>query len=103
MRVLYVVPWPSFRELIRDPITRHPDFPGHLNRSWLKFDELERETLTGSRGNPIRDVVFLNGCGTDRWPAQEILMPQAQIGGQIVVLNVAPIYVLQVPERLLVF
>jgi hypothetical protein len=27
------------------------------------------------RGNPVCNVVFMNGCGTDRRPAQKIPMP----------------------------
>ena len=61
---------------VRDPVTRHRHVIIHLNRSRLKFNNLERQAPTGLRGNPICYVVFVNRCGIDRRPAREISVPK---------------------------
>ena len=89
--------------LVCDPITRHRHVPIHLNRSGFEFNTLERQTLTCLRGNPVCYVVLVNWCSTDRGPAKEIFVPKSQVCRQIVVLNIVPVCVLKLPQRLLVF
>ena len=61
--------------LKRYPVTRDRDVLSNLNRGGFEFTGLERQSLTGLRGNPVCKVVFVKGCGTDRRPAQKSLMP----------------------------
>jgi len=51
--------------LKRYPVTRDRDVLSNLNRSGFEFTGLERQPLTGLRGNPVCNVVFVNGRGTD--------------------------------------
>ena len=64
------------RPFVRDPVTRHRHVAIHLNRSRFKFNALERQALTGLRGNPVCYVVFVNRCSIDRGPAKEIFVPK---------------------------
>jgi hypothetical protein len=64
------------KPFLRDPVTRHRHVPIHLNRSRFKFNTLERQVLTGLRGNPVCYVVFVNRCSIDRGPAKEIFVPK---------------------------
>ena len=75
--------------LIRLPVARHRNVPGHLNRSRLEIVEDKLQGLAGLGGDPVRDVVLVDRDGTDRRPAKKTLVPQGRIGRQIVLLNVA--------------
>jgi len=51
--------------LKRYPVTCDRDVLSNLNRGGFEFTGLERQSLTGLRGNPVCNVVFVNGRGTD--------------------------------------
>jgi hypothetical protein len=59
------------------PVTRHREVPCHLHRSGLQLARLEYQSLARLRGNPVGNVIFVNGGGANRWPAKKIFMPQA--------------------------
>ena len=52
----------------RYPIARKGDVPSDLNRSRLKLNGLERQSLCGLRFNPIGNVIFADRGGTNRRP-----------------------------------
>lgn len=60
----------------RHPIAREGDISAQLHLRWLKFNRLKHETFTGLRGNPIGNVIFPDRRGANRWPTQEVLVPQ---------------------------
>jgi hypothetical protein len=59
------------------PVIRHRDVPRHLDRSGLQFARLEYQSLARLRGNPVGNVILVNGNGANRWSAEEIFVPQA--------------------------
>jgi len=90
-------------ELIRYPVAQGRYVPTYVNRSGLELTRLEGQPLAGLRSDPIRDVVFTDGRGIYRRPAEKILVPQVEVSRQVIALNVAPIVMLKLPERFLVY
>jgi hypothetical protein len=86
-----------------DPVTGDGDVAGHLKGGGFEFKEFEGESFVGLGGDPAGDVVFVDGCRTDGRPPEEILVPEAKVGGQIIVLDVGPVGAFQGPRGLLVF
>jgi hypothetical protein len=52
----------------RYPITGEGHVTSDLNRSRLKLNGPENQSLTSLPSNPISDVIFTDRCGTNRWP-----------------------------------
>src|SRR6267154_152159 len=52
----------------RYPIARESDVPSHLNRSRVKLNGLEHQSLRGLGCNPIGNVIFTDRTGTNRRP-----------------------------------
>ena len=69
----------------------HRDIAGYLNRELLNRVGLKGNVLGRVRSNPVGDVILLYGRGTDKWPANEILVPQPAILLQVVGFHVFPV------------
>jgi len=59
----------------RYPVAGKCEVACDLNRSRLKLARFEGQPLTSLGGNPVSNLIFTNGHGTDRRPAQEIFVP----------------------------
>src|SRR5215471_21303395 len=62
-----------------DPIVVDRDISGYLNGELLNRVRLELDTLRSVRSDPVGDVILSHRLGTDKWPANKILVPQAAI------------------------
>ena len=58
-----------------NPIIIHRDIAGYLNGKLLDRVRLELDSFGRVRSNPVGDVILSYGCGTDKWPANKILVP----------------------------
>ena len=68
----------------------HRDIARYLNRELLDRVGLELDPLGRVRSNPVGDVILSYGRGTDKWPANKILVPKRAILLQIVGFHVFP-------------
>ena len=66
----------------------HRDITRHLNGKLLDRVRLEPNSFGRVRRNPIGDVILSYGRGADKWPANEILVPQRAIFLQVVGFHV---------------
>ena len=67
------------------------DIAGYLNGKLLDRVRLELDPFGRVRSNPVGDVILSYGRGTDKWPANKILVPQRAILLQIVGFHVFPV------------
>jgi hypothetical protein len=69
-----------------------------LNRELLNRVGLKLDSLLRVRSDPVGDVIFSRGRGTDKWPANKILVPQRAILLQVVGFHVFPVRFFQFPN-----
>ena len=74
------------------------DVARYLNRELLDRGRLELDPFGRVRGNPVGDVILSHGCGTDKWPANKILVPQPAILLQVVSFHIFPVGFFQFPD-----
>ena len=76
----------------------HRDIARYLNRELLDRVGLELDPFGRVRNNPVGDVILSYGRGTDKWPANKILVPKRTILLQVVGFHVFPVRLLQSPD-----
>src|SRR4030095_234624 len=81
-----------------DSIVIDRDIAGYLNGKLLDRVRLELDSFGRVRSNPVGDVILSYGRGTDKWPANKILVPQPAILLQVVGFHVFPVGFLQLPD-----
>ena len=69
----------------------HCDIAGYVNGELLDRVRLELDPFGRVRSNPVGDVILSYGRGTDKWPANKILVPQRAILLQVVGFHVFPV------------
>ena len=74
------------------------DIAGYLNGKLLDRVRRELDSFGRVRSNPVGDVILSYGRGTDKWPANEILVPQRAILLQVVGFHVFPVRLFQSPD-----
>ena len=79
-------------------IVIHRDIARYLNRELLDRERLEFDPFGRVRSDPIGDVVLSYGRGTDKWPANKILVPKRAILLHVVGFHVFPVGFLQLPD-----
>jgi len=57
----------------------HRDIAGYLNGKLLDRGGLKGNAFRRVRSDPVSDVILSHGRGTDKWPANKILVPQRAI------------------------
>jgi len=67
------------------------DVAGYLNREVLDRVRAEGNAFRRVRSNPVGDVILSYGRGTDKWPANKVLVPKRAILLQIVGFHVFPV------------
>jgi hypothetical protein len=65
--------------------------PRYLNRELLDRVGLKGNSFGRVRSDPVGDVILSHGRGTDKWPANKILVPQRAILLQIIGFHVFPV------------
>ena len=70
------------------------DVASYLNRELLDRVGLKGDSFGRVRGDPVGDVILSHGRGTDKWPANKILVPQRAILLQVVGFHVSQCVVL---------
>ena len=81
-----------------DSIIIHRDIAGYLNRELLDRVRLEVDPFGSVRSNPVGDVILSYGRGTDKWPANKILVPKRAIFLEVVGFHVFPVRLFQLPD-----
>ena len=74
------------------------DIARYLNRELLDRVGLKGNSFGRVRSDPVGDVILSHGRGTDKWPANKILVPQRAILLQVVGFHVFPVRLFQFPD-----
>ena len=74
-----------------DSIVIDRDIAGYLNCELLDRVGVKGNVFGRVRSDPVGDVILSHGRGTDKWPANKILVPQRPILLQVVGLHVFPV------------
>ena len=74
------------------------DVAGYLNRELLDRVRAEGNAFRRVRSNPVGDVILSYGRGTDKWPANKVLVPQRAILLQVIGFHVFPVRLFQFPD-----
>jgi len=70
----------------------------YLNRQLLDRVGLKGDSLGRICSDPVGDVILSHRRGTDKWPANKILVPQCAILRQVVGFHVFPVSFFQLPD-----
>lgn len=81
-----------------NPIIIHRDIAGYLNGKLFDRVRLELDSFGRVRGNPVGDAILSYGRGTDKWPANKILVPKRAILVQVAGFYVFPVRLFQFPD-----
>ena len=76
----------------------HRDVARYLNRELLDRVGLKGNSFGRVRSDPVGEVILSHGRGTDKWPANKILVPERTILFQVVGFHVFPVRLFQLPD-----
>ena len=79
------------------------DIARYLNRELLDRVGMKLDPFGRVRSDPIGDVILSHWRGTDKWPANKILVPKRAIFLEVVGFHVFPVRLFQFPDLRFVF
>jgi len=88
----------AIRPRCLNSIIVHRDIAGYLNGQLLDRVRVKGNAFRRVRSDPGGDVILSHGRGTDKWPANKILVPKRAILLEVVCFHIFPVGLFQFPD-----